>query len=158
ASGYRLFAADALGRIHSDAAVQKVLELLAGEEDFTVRANLGHALVANFAFEGVEPVRQMILKGDYDTFMPDLREGVVEACKLMGVDFPERNTWEKEVRERQLALDRNLRGLSVDRPRSQQVKSQPAPVSQPFLEPERKRVGRNDPCPCGSGKKFKVCC
>jgi preprotein translocase subunit SecA len=21
-----------------------------------------------------------------------------------------------------------------------------------------KRVGRNDPCPCGSGKKFKVCC
>jgi uncharacterized protein YecA (UPF0149 family) len=20
------------------------------------------------------------------------------------------------------------------------------------------RVGRNDPCPCGSGKKFKKCC
>jgi len=23
---------------------------------------------------------------------------------------------------------------------------------------ERKKVGRNDPCPCGSGKKFKRCC
>ena len=23
---------------------------------------------------------------------------------------------------------------------------------------ERKLVGRNDPCPCGSGKKFKKCC
>ena len=22
----------------------------------------------------------------------------------------------------------------------------------------RKKVGRNDPCPCGSGKKFKKCC
>lgn len=22
----------------------------------------------------------------------------------------------------------------------------------------RKRVARNDPCPCGSGKKFKKCC
>jgi uncharacterized protein YecA (UPF0149 family) len=22
---------------------------------------------------------------------------------------------------------------------------------------ERMRVGRNDPCPCGSGRKFKVC-
>ena len=22
----------------------------------------------------------------------------------------------------------------------------------------RQRVGRNDPCPCGSGKKFKKCC
>jgi hypothetical protein len=21
-----------------------------------------------------------------------------------------------------------------------------------------KQVGRNDPCPCGSGKKFKKCC
>ena len=20
------------------------------------------------------------------------------------------------------------------------------------------KVGRNDPCPCGSGKKYKVCC
>jgi len=22
----------------------------------------------------------------------------------------------------------------------------------------RKKVGRNDPCPCGSGKKYKMCC
>ncbi len=27
----------------------------------------------------------------------------------------------------------------------------------PFLRTE-KQVGRNDPCPCGSGKKFKKCC
>jgi uncharacterized protein YecA (UPF0149 family) len=26
-----------------------------------------------------------------------------------------------------------------------------------FVEAHRK-VGRNDPCPCGSGKKFKKCC
>jgi uncharacterized protein YecA (UPF0149 family) len=23
---------------------------------------------------------------------------------------------------------------------------------------EEPRVGRNDPCPCGSGKKYKKCC
>ena len=23
---------------------------------------------------------------------------------------------------------------------------------------EEKKVGRNEPCPCGSGKKFKKCC
>jgi len=28
--------------------------------------------------------------------------------------------------------------------------------SQPFKRPDKK-VGRNDPCPCGSGKKFKQC-
>ena len=35
----------------------------------------------------------------------------------------------------------------------------PAPVS--FYDPKRnpfRNVGRNDPCPCGSGKKFKKCC
>jgi hypothetical protein len=24
--------------------------------------------------------------------------------------------------------------------------------------PSKKKVGRNEPCPCGSGKKFKRCC
>lgn len=28
---------------------------------------------------------------------------------------------------------------------------------QPFVR-EEPRVGRNDPCPCGSGKKYKKCC
>ena len=34
------------------------------------------------------------------------------------------------------------------------------PTSQKKTEPVRveKRVGRNDPCPCGSGKKYKNCC
>ena len=25
-------------------------------------------------------------------------------------------------------------------------------------QPISKRIGRNDPCPCGSGKKYKKCC
>jgi hypothetical protein len=31
------------------------------------------------------------------------------------------------------------------------------PAAQAPIVTER-RAGRNDPCPCGSGKKFKVCC
>ena len=30
-------------------------------------------------------------------------------------------------------------------------------VTQP-IEREKEKVGRNDPCPCGSGKKYKHCC
>jgi uncharacterized protein len=26
------------------------------------------------------------------------------------------------------------------------------------VQREAPKVGRNDPCPCGSGKKFKKCC
>jgi len=32
-----------------------------------------------------------------------------------------------------------------------------APLTLPFVR-EQPKVGRNDPCPCGSGKKFKKCC
>jgi preprotein translocase subunit SecA len=32
-----------------------------------------------------------------------------------------------------------------------------APQRQPFVREQRK-VGRNEPCPCGSGKKYKHCC
>jgi hypothetical protein len=37
---------------------------------------------------------------------------------------------------------------------------QPPPIA-PAVEPYRRespKVGRNDPCPCGSGRKFKKCC
>lgn len=34
--------------------------------------------------------------------------------------------------------------------------SQQAPPTQPFVRKEKK-VGRNEPCPCGSGKKYKQC-
>jgi SEC-C motif-containing protein len=30
-------------------------------------------------------------------------------------------------------------------------------VNQPFRR-EQPKIGRNDPCPCGSGKKYKKCC
>jgi hypothetical protein len=28
----------------------------------------------------------------------------------------------------------------------------------PLSPPPKQKIGRNDPCPCGSGKKFKKCC
>lgn len=34
-----------------------------------------------------------------------------------------------------------------------------ADIKPPSVRPEKKaKVGRNDPCPCGSGKKYKKCC
>jgi len=43
----------------------------------------------------------------------------------------------------------------VEEPRLTE-KDQPAPVA--TYHKEGPKVGRNDPCPCGSGKKYKKCC
>jgi len=36
------------------------------------------------------------------------------------------------------------------------VSNQPTATNQPIVK--EKKIGRNDPCPCGSGKKYKKCC
>jgi preprotein translocase subunit SecA len=36
------------------------------------------------------------------------------------------------------------------------VAAPPAPAAQPFRRFGEK-IGRNDPCPCGSGRKYKLC-
>ena len=45
-------------------------------------------------------------------------------------------------------------GESAQRQAAQNVNRQPAPKQSVKAEP---KVGRNDPCPCGSGKKYKNC-
>ena len=40
----------------------------------------------------------------------------------------------------------------AEKPQKKEVKEAPAPKQ------TDKKVGRNDPCPCGSGKKYKKCC
>jgi preprotein translocase subunit SecA len=36
--------------------------------------------------------------------------------------------------------------------------SRPTTSTAPAPLPEVHKIGRNDPCPCGSGKKYKKCC
>jgi uncharacterized protein YecA (UPF0149 family) len=43
-------------------------------------------------------------------------------------------------------------------PPPQQAQRQVAAPPQAPPKTAGKTVGRNDPCPCGSGKKFKKCC
>jgi preprotein translocase subunit SecA len=44
---------------------------------------------------------------------------------------------------------------SLSKDKSEPAQKQPAPPPQSKTD---KKVGRNDPCPCGSGKKYKKCC
>jgi preprotein translocase subunit SecA len=48
-------------------------------------------------------------------------------------------------------------------PQDETMPSQVSPLSsgaqpQPAKSTQPHSVGRNDPCPCGSGKKYKKCC
>ncbi|WP_424511419.1 preprotein translocase subunit SecA [Rubrobacter taiwanensis] len=75
----------------------------------------------------------------YDLFM-DMEQGLKE-------DYV---TYIYRIENVQLPEEQELKNLSYSGGEEQPRKPQPRKVE--------KKVGRNDPCPCGSGKKYKKCC
>ncbi|MEW6744672.1 MAG: SEC-C metal-binding domain-containing protein [Planctomycetota bacterium] len=58
-------------------------------------------------------------------------------------------------------LGRQEEALALRRERDSLVKqsrSESAPAPAPTRLAGKPKIGRNDPCPCGSGKKYKKCC
>ncbi len=156
----RISASGLLKRVHSDLAVATALELLPDEKDQAVRAFLADGLISQFAFEAIEPLRQFVRRGDYDETDADLKSGLLVATTLMGVELPEREQWKADVeRERQERAKRLLQRMKAGEARDRrQARQWIEPDEYIEEEPPRTRTGRNDPCPCGSGKKFKKCC
>lgn len=77
-----------------------------------------------------------------------LYEELEELCTYMG-KTEEAESW-KETRENYLAAYKEVEPyLAKD--------DIFMPVQMPIVREEPK-IGRNDPCPCGSGKKYKKCC
>jgi len=89
-------------------------------------------------------------------------EGGEEMAVLLApiVAFTEETNWrgheyaKDEVEKIQQAIAPNVRAIHaywLARRADQEPVARPVRRSEP-------RVGRNDPCPCGSGKKYKQCC
>jgi hypothetical protein len=160
---YRVYAAGALEAIHSDTTVRKCLELLPHDKDLDIRTKLADALLGQFADEAVEPVREMVLRRAYDETMSDLMGRLVAVSTALGVTFPEYPIWRRDAEDKLAKQERRMRAMrgSFQTPAA----AEPAPARHDYLERKpapflrtEKPVGRNDPCPCGSGKKYKKCC
>ncbi len=91
------------------------------------------------------PVVEYRMEG-FDMFDEMISEIKEETVKMLILLVP-RVVMQEEARE-QARPEKNLvmSGGSVDN----------APTKQPIHNDNK--VGRNDPCPCGSGKKYKKCC
>jgi hypothetical protein len=164
---YRLYASSALEKIHSDTTVRKSLELLPQDKDLDIRTKLADALLGQFADEGIEPVREMVQRRAYDPMNSDLMRKLVAVSTALGLTFPEHPIWKREAEEKMARQERRTKEMQgfLQAPAKPAPPPKPAPARDDYLEPKpapflrtEKQVGRNDPCPCGSGKKFKKCC
>jgi len=163
---YRLYITGALANIHSDAVVSRCLDLYGPEKDPDVKVGLIRALLMGFSRDGVAPARETTLRG-----MFELRRQLVAVATLMGVWFPELDQWMEQEREEAKTRQRRreemvptpYRPKPQPKPKAKTRPTTPASKASVQAEPQApitrgERVGRNSPCPCGSGKKYKKCC
>ena len=97
------------------------------------------------AYGQKDPVVQYRIEGSemFDEMIYDIRADVVKI--LLNV-HKSGNMRRKETVEITNASLENINGIDNETTNHEPVKN------------DGPKIGRNDPCPCGSGKKYKVCC
>lgn len=166
-SHFRSYASDVFRRIHSDLSVKRALGFLEKEGDYKIRTMLGMALLNNFAYDGLEAVRKLIIGGTYDPFITDLQEDLIIACTIMEERIPEYEEWKDAVVQRQTDAEERKGNFFKELTWSAQDGETDHQTFENTLQNNHKahtifrdapKIGRNESCPCGSGKKYKKCC
>jgi preprotein translocase subunit SecA len=80
---------------------------------------------------------------------------MVERIKEQTLSFLYRVQVTREEEVERLEEERRRRHLRLVYSRGEEGEAQ-KPKKQPIRR--GRKIGRNDPCPCGSGKKYKKCC
>lgn len=150
-----------LEHIHTDLSAATCRELLEAEDDLDVALMLGHAVLGNFVHDRLDAVRELVVGSD-DELHPDqwdLRYRLVAVATISEQRFPEYEAWHADAiatkygwgAHERTRISENFR-VEVEAP----LQPSPLPDMPPLVS--RKKTGRNDPCPCGSGRKYKKCC
>lgn len=161
---FRLSCSRVLGLIKHPECEQALLDLLPLESDPTLRTSLCSSLCGLMSLRGIDVVRREIAFG-YDRQLDCLEERLLAIAPMLGVELPEEHAWRRERDEREQRSNAARQELAEMGRRYAELRRQGI---DPFArlgqtsraEPVRaaSQTGRNDPCPCGSGRKFKKCC
>ena len=180
----RLFAADPLPKVKRPAFEAAVLRLLAVEPDDELKTNLLVDLCELGSLTGLDVARRHVVADPNHPETLGLCESLIATAVMHGVDLPEAPRWRERLAARDAKVAQRTKRFDagdltafVDDLREQYPgladefddgfdDGPPPPLPGEYdpyarIEPIRNdvaKVGRNDPCPCGSGKKHKKCC
>ena len=130
--------------------------------------------VQNASYEQKDPL--LIYKFEsfnlFKGMIESINSSIVCALTRLSIAIPQRSHEEEEAiqqqRQREMQAEQARRRLEMERLRMSHEDAISGPSRMPgapqgaaqHTQPIKadKKVGRNDPCPCGSGKKYKNCC
>ena len=172
---FKHYASGVFGEIKHEESERAILALLEGETDPTFRTILCVGLCDLFSERGIEVVKDEIASG-YDTWVVEpggapaagrrgLGRRTARGGLLEGGSEPSRRSNEPPASPswRNWTVASRRRGRRGIDPFArlgtrEPVARAPLPAVAAPIRRVEPRVGRNDPCPCGSGKKSKKCC
>lgn len=153
---FRYHLSDVIRRIKLPQSETSAIELLSVEQEKDIRTLLANALcdLGCTRPEGLKLIGDMITSGNWNTQMLPLHTDAGALFTMLGKtkpDAPVSTLAAPAPVFRDMDRDEELEPLPTA----------PAPPPPGKTKPIRRsatKVGRNDPCPCGSGKKYKKCC
>lgn len=124
----------------TESAVSALKQLYHETNGLEIREYIAEGLCSQFSLEGL-PEIELQMKQDYRTNLVEMEESAYTFYTVVGENHPDLHLWYKESEKREHIFQTHLDNDSVNKTIA-----------------KAKKVGRNEPCPCGSGKKYKKCC
>ncbi|WP_423409386.1 YecA family protein [Heyndrickxia sp. MSNUG] len=136
-----------LGNTKTAGSIEKLKSLYSLIDDEENKVLIVEALCHQLSEEGLPVVEDAVKAGYYSSILESERI-LYGFYKVMGIDHHKLGEWKR------LAIQRDEDYLN----RKKELEAQEFPFMQTQPVKVEPKVGRNDPCPCGSGKKYKKCC
>ncbi|WP_299091263.1 SEC-C metal-binding domain-containing protein [uncultured Metabacillus sp.] len=133
-----IFAASIVENIKSDYAVEVLKDAYHQVEDEDSQVMIVEALAHQLSPAAEPEINEFVSKRPF-SYLIDVDLMAYGYYKIRGIDHPLLGEWEMKVKNSE--NERLLRQKELE-----------------SMSKNVKKVGRNDPCPCGSGKKYKKCC
>lgn len=138
---------EVLSNIKSSKSEETIIDLCKTENNIEHLTNMAYGLCKMFSIEGIPYVIDIIDKG-YDKQLVNLEEAIYINHIVNNLSHSNMDIWKKAIEDekerRKKSIDFSNILNSINNKNSNKTRA--------------KKVGRNDPCPCGSGNKYKRCC
>lgn len=138
---------EVLSNIKSSKSEETIIDFCKTENNIEHLTNMAYGLCKMFSIEGIPYVIDIIDKG-YDKQIVNLEEAIYINHIVNNLSHSNMDIWKKAIQDEK---ERRKKGVdfsnilnSINNKNSNKTRT--------------KKVGRNDPCPCGSGNKYKRCC
>jgi len=164
---FKCCAANILGDLKHPESEAAILELLKSETDSDLRTMLCVSLCELISAHALETGRKEIASGAVGTFR-ETASLILAVAVMLDQELPkEAVQWQREKERQRKALARaeaNWAAWTEADGDGFDTQHEDRPARKPSIKPvspirnEGPHTGRNDPCPCGSGKKYKKCC